>query len=164
MPVTPFHLGPGTALHALAPRRVSFLSFFAANVLIDVESGYNLLRGADRVHAFLHTWVGATAVVLVVVLLHALAQTVAARIALPDLFEWRELTRAQVATGAVLGAYSHILLDSIMHHDMTPFAPFSERNPLLGLVSVSTLHVACVAAGVVGVVILIATGRITLRR
>ena len=42
MPVTPFHFGPGAALHAVAPKHVSFLAFCAANILIDLESLYNL--------------------------------------------------------------------------------------------------------------------------
>ena len=39
MPITPFHFGPGAALHVLAPRHVSFLAFCAANVVIDVKHG-----------------------------------------------------------------------------------------------------------------------------
>ena len=45
MPITPFHFGPGAALHALAPKHVSFLAFAAANVIIDVEPLYFMLAG-----------------------------------------------------------------------------------------------------------------------
>lgn len=151
MPVTPFHFGPGAALHAASPRHVSFIAFCAANVLIDIESGYNLLRGADLVHAFLHTYVGATLATLVVVAVHWALLRLANRWHLPDLFRWRALSRRQVAIGAALGAYSHIVLDSIMHADMRPLAPFSERNVLLGILSWSELHMACAVCGAVGV-------------
>lgn len=63
MPITPFHFGPGAALHAGAPRHVSFLAFFSANVLIDLESFINFTYGFEPVHAFFHTYVGASIVV-----------------------------------------------------------------------------------------------------
>lgn len=47
-----------------------------------------------------------------------------------------------------------IVFDSIMHGDIRPFSPFSESNPLLRIVSLDTLHWACVAAGLVGLVVL----------
>lgn len=150
MPITPFHFGPGAALHALAPRYVSFLSFCAANVLIDVESLYNLVKGRYPVHAFLHSYLGATLVIAAVALLFVGARWFAHRFWLPDLLRWRRLSLTQVAVGAGLGAYSHVALDSVMHHDMQPLAPFAAGNGLLGLVSLETLHLACVILGVLG--------------
>lgn len=55
---------------------------------------------------------------------------------------------------AIAGTYSHVLLDSLMHADMKPFAPFSAANPLLGAVFLNTLHGFCVLAGVVGGVVI----------
>jgi hypothetical protein len=45
MPITPFHFGPGTAIHAIAPKHVSFLTFCSANVLIDIEPLYYMVIG-----------------------------------------------------------------------------------------------------------------------
>lgn len=61
---------------------------------------------------------------------------------------------AAVAVGAVLGSYSHILLDSLMHSDITPLAPFDYGNSLWQAVPLAALHWACVAAGVLGAVVL----------
>ena len=152
MPITPFHFGPGAALHALAPRHVSFLSFCAANVLIDFESLYNLLNQRHPVHAFFHTYVGATLVVATVVLLFLGARWFAGRFWLPNLLRWRELSRVQVFVGAALGAYSHVVLDSVMHRDIQPLAPFASANALLGAVSLSTLHIACLVLGALGLI------------
>ncbi len=58
------------------------------------------------------------------------------------------------ATGAVLGAYTHVALDSIMHVDVLAFAPFSERNALQGLISIDALHLGCVVAGLAGLAVL----------
>jgi hypothetical protein len=46
-------------------------------------------------------------------------------------------------TGAVIGAYSHLILDSIMHLDIKPLAPFTDENQLLGILGVMELHVLC---------------------
>jgi membrane-bound metal-dependent hydrolase YbcI (DUF457 family) len=55
-----------------------------------------------------------------------------------------------VSVGSLLGSYSHIVLDGVMHADMRPLAPWSDENPFLHLVSLSTLHWLCVGAVVVG--------------
>ena len=147
MPITPFHFGPGAALQAMAPRHISFLAFCAANVLIDVESLYNLVHGRHPVHAFFHTYVGATLAALAIVAAFWLLRRAGVRRLLPA------LTLRQVTLGAALGAWSHVLLDSVMHHDIQPLMPFSAGNALQGLVSLSALHWGCLACGVVAIVI-----------
>jgi membrane-bound metal-dependent hydrolase YbcI (DUF457 family) len=140
MPITPFHFGPGAALHAIAPRQVSFLAFCAANVLIDLESLYNLVNRREPVHAFFHTYVGATLVVLGMAgLFWLLGRSPLKRLC-------GRLTQRPVAIGAALGAWSHVLLDSLMHRDIQPLLPFSAGNALQGLVSLPVLHGACLAA------------------
>lgn len=153
MPITPFHFGPGALLHSAAPRQVSFLAFCAANVLIDVESLYNLVARKYPVHAFLHTYVGATLIVGLTFLLFVGGRMMARRYWIPDAFCWRGLTCKQVVLGAALGAYTHILLDSVMHQDIRPLAPFSVDNALLGIVPLGTLHIACIALGFAGLAV-----------
>lgn len=150
MPITPFHFGPGALLHAAAPKYVSFLAYCIANVLIDFESLYNMVRGNYPVHAFFHSYFGATFVVVATLLLFVSARWFAAKAWLPNMLQWRELTVRQVFIGAVLGAYSHVILDSIMHQDIRPLLPFSTSNGLLDTVPLGFLHIACLVAGVVG--------------
>lgn len=78
MPITPFHVGPGLALHSAAPRAVSFIAFCVANVLVD----------------------------------------------------------------------------SVMHADMAPFAPLSSSAPLWLLVSLEALHLFCLVSGLLGLAML----------
>ena len=52
--------------------------------------------------------------------------------------------------GALAGTWSHVLLDSVMHADITPWAPWSEANGLYVWVSMSTLHGLCVTGMLVG--------------
>jgi len=103
MPVTPFHFGPGAAIHALAPRHVSFLAFCGANVLIDVEPLYFMLTAQPPMHRMLHTYLGATIPVLATLGLFLVARTSAPRLGLPDWFGWSALTMRQVALGAAFG-------------------------------------------------------------
>jgi hypothetical protein len=166
MPVTPFHLGPGIALKSVAGESFSFLAFGVAQVAMDIEPGIGMLRGAPTLHGWTHTYAGATAIGAIV---FALARPACA----PILRWWNaELTRNRLdwlagtdtisrtaaATGAFIGTYSHVLLDSFMHADMRPFAPFSDANGLLALVSVPALHIGCAIAGAIGVAAWIAIG------
>lgn len=153
MPITPFHFGAGALLQAMAPRQVSFLSFCAANVLIDCESLYNLVHQREPVHAFFHSYVGATLVIWAVMLLWLVCRWLAVRLKLPELFGWRDLGGRQVLLGAVLGAYSHIVLDSIMHADIQPWWPFSTANGLLHVISLSSLHMGCLVMAALGLMI-----------
>lgn len=135
-------------MHALAPRHVSFPAFCAANVLIDFESLYNLVHGRHPVHAFFHTYVGASLIALGIAGLW---------------WAWLRLMRGrfsgglgmrQVAIGAALGAWTHVLLDSVMHADIQPLQPLSAANGLYRIVSLSALHGGCVAAGVVALLVI----------
>jgi membrane-bound metal-dependent hydrolase YbcI (DUF457 family) len=134
---------------------VSFIAFVAANCITDVESIYNVLNGNFPVHRFLHTFLGAAVVTGLTIALFLSARRLAVPLRLPDLFQWQHLSLMAVAVGAIVGAYSHILLDGIMHADMRPFAPWSDANPLFQVISLSTLHWACVMTGVVGLGILL---------
>lgn len=155
MPITPFHFGPGAALHALAPRHVSFLAFCAANVVIDLESLHNLVMHRHPVHAFFHTYVGATLAIFATVALFIVAQRVALRWNLPNVFGWRDVGRLPLVVGAAAGGYSHVALDSVMHGDITPLAPFGESNALLGWVPLGELHWICLGAAAFGAAVVL---------
>lgn len=153
MPITPLHFGLGAALHGAAPRTISFLAFCAANVLIDLESLYNLLLHRYPVHAFFHTYVGASLAAAGTVALFLALRAFAVRFWLPDVFSWRSLGIRQVSIGALLGAGSHVLLDSVMHTDIRPLAPFSDANALQGVISIDALHLLCLALALLGIVL-----------
>jgi hypothetical protein len=58
-----------------------------------------------------------------------------------------------------VGALSHPVLDGIMHSDIEPFQPWTAANPLHGVVGLAALHLGCLIAGVVGLVLLLARKR-----
>ncbi len=153
MPFTPFHFGPAVAVHAIAPRQISFLSFCAANVLIDVEPLYYMVTDQYPLHRFFHTYVGACVALVMTIAIFAGARRLASVMPLPNLFGWKRLTMRPIALGAALGSFSHILLDSVMHGDVHPLWPVSNVNSLHGVISLRALHGSCIAAGFLGLIV-----------
>jgi membrane-bound metal-dependent hydrolase YbcI (DUF457 family) len=150
MPITPFHFGPGALVAAVSRSKVSFLAFVAANVLIDIESLYNMITAQPRIHTFLHTYVGATLGAAIVVLAFIPLRWMALKLPASPMLNWRGLRMRAVVLGSLAGAWSHVLLDSVMHADITPLAPFSDENGLYQVVPLRILHLSCIASGVAG--------------
>lgn len=163
MPFTPFHFGPGALLHAAAPQRISFWSFCAVNVLIDCETLYNMLTGRFPLHAFFHSYIGASLMVLITMALFLTALHIARHADLANIFNWQSLTPRALFFGACLGAWSHVFFDSIMHGDIRPLAPFSDINHLQDLIPLDLLHLVCVHAAILAVCILYLRGRLKKR-
>ncbi|MEO6185641.1 MAG: hypothetical protein ABIP38_04675 [Steroidobacteraceae bacterium] len=164
MPVTPFHFGPGALIAVASRSKVSFLSFAATNVLIDVESLYNMITDQPRIHAFLHTYVGSSLAAAVVVLSFLPCRWLALRLPAWPVLSWRRLSVMAVLLGSLVGAWSHVLFDSVMHSDITPLAPFSNHNGLYRVVPLGALHLFCIGSGIVGVIWYVLRSNISLQR
>lgn len=159
MPFTPLHMGPGLALKAAGRQHFSVLVFGIAQVAMDIEPLVGILSDSAVLHGWSHSYLGATAIGLLVLL-------IAPPLCRPLLRRWnRELREGGLewlcspekigwgaaASGAFGGTYSHVFLDSFMHADMAPFFPWSAANGLLGYFSIDALHFFCVAAGLFGI-------------
>ena len=158
MPATPLHMGPGILVKAVAGRHFSLMVFGFAQVLIDIEPVVRIVRGDAVLHGFTHTYLGATGI--------AVAAALIGRPVCEWLLDrWRDdpaspfmnwlrgspkITWTAALSGAFAGTYSHVVLDSIMHVDMEPLAPFSASNVLHHLISLDALHVFCIATAVMG--------------
>lgn len=157
MPFTPLHLGPGAVLKALLGRHFSFLVFSGTQVLMDIEPLVRMLRGDAVLHGPTHTLAGATVVALVACAIgrpisHFALQLWNAREDAASPWRARRVPIAwhAVVIAAFVGAWSHVLLDGIMHDDLRPFAPWSDATPWLHAIDVDALHAACLATAVVG--------------
>ena len=158
MPFTPFHFGAGLGAKGAVAPVFSWTAFCAAQVVIDCESLYHIVHHDYPVHRFFHSFVGAglagsAASAGIFLLLYLIGRTSS----LLEDDRWRRIPalRGEVAPlgvwmGGVLGGLSHTVLDGMMHRDVRPFVPWSDENPFLGIVSVGTLHLLCVAAAVLG--------------
>ena len=147
MPFTPIHLGPGLAFKAMGGRHFSFMVFGGAQVLMDLEPLIGILQDRDVLHGVTHTGLGALVIGSVAAVIGKPISTLVLR--------WRKiahppLTWLAAMTGAYVGTFSHVLLDAIMHADMAPAWPLLRGNPMLELISIDQLHLACLAAGVIG--------------
>lgn len=174
MPFTPFHLGLAAAIKAAAPRRFSFLVFGGSQVLIDLEPAYYMLQGEAPLHRFFHTCVGATVVGVVALVIGMplcnwmldwvlrLGRALQGRAGAAG--EPARITFGAAAFGAFAGVYSHVLLDSVMHGDMRPLAPFSDANPLLRVIALDALHTLCVAGAILGLAGLAVRARLRRQR
>ncbi|HJP58852.1 MAG TPA: hypothetical protein VJ865_02595 [Gemmatimonadaceae bacterium] len=160
MPATPFHFGPGLLIKAVAPRHFSVMAYSVAQVVIDIESGYYLLKGDDPVHRQAHTFFLGGLIGLVCGLIVSRIMRVWAkpRDAIP---EWIavEYRLPIAAYSGLFGGVFHSVLDGVMHGDMHPFRPFSDANPLYGLVSIQILYLFCIVTGLLGAAILLAWER-----
>ena len=159
MPMTLLHMGPGLAIKALAGRHFSLLSFGVAQVAIDIEPLIGFILDSDVLHGPTHTYLGALAIA-------AIVAVISPYLCRPILRRWNsELSFYHldwlvtpesfklfpVIAGACSGTISHVLLDSIMHVDITPLAPFSKANELQGIVTIDVLHQFCVLTGLFGI-------------
>jgi len=158
MPFTPFHMGPGLAIKAIAGRHFSLLTYGVAQVAMDIEPLIGMFQGAAVLHGRSHSYLGATVIALLVLFLsppmsrallrgwnHELRFHSLERFGSPE-----GLSRVALLTGAFIGTYSHVALDSFMHSDMAPFWPWSTAHSLPGIVSTETLHLFCGVTGLIG--------------
>ena len=158
VPFTPFHLGPATVVKAVAGRSFSLTVFGFSQVAMDVEVLVRLLLGEGIVHGFSHTYLGGTLIAVFSLLVGRPLCQLLLNFWTPQprqrYLYWlrgRQVIAWPAASAAAfLGTYSHVLLDSMAHGDVQPFAPFAEGNPLRGLISLGAMHVVCVGTGILG--------------
>lgn len=160
MPATPFHFGPGLLVKAAAPRQFSMAAYSLAQIVIDIESGYYMLHHASPVHRQAHTFALGGLIGLACGLIVSKVGTWLARPrdVVPEAIAAEYRLPVAVVSG-IFGGIFHSVLDGIMHADIRPFRPFTQANPLYGLVSVEILYLFCIVTGLVGAALLLAWQR-----
>lgn len=117
MPITLLHFGVLAPLNKLKPKKVSSVSFILVNLLIDAGAinyamydffGIAHLADMPSHMESSHTLLGATYIAIFIAVLGFKSR------------KW--------IYGAFIGAWSHIVLDMLVHTDMKPFS-FIEGNP-----------------------------------
>ena len=173
MPFTPLHFGAGLLIKPFLNRYFSLSLFIFTQIIIDTEPLYFMLKGDWVIHRLFHTYLGVTIPALIAIIigkplcqwfLNFWNNQMDAQ-----LKKWLYISEPTISwksaiISAMIGAYSHVFLDSFMHADMHPFAPFSEANPLLHQVSLSHLHLFCFVSGFIGFVIFLVLRGYTLWR
>lgn len=125
-----------------------------------------MLRHDSTLHGFTHTYLGA-------LLIGLFSLSVGKPICQGLLRNWNALWNFKylrwlqvsqniswlaASTGAFIGTFSHVLLDSVMHADMQPFWPFSPGNALLNFVPATWVYMLCSVLGVFGLMSIVVIG------
>ena len=162
MPFTPFHMGPGLLIKALLQGSFSLMIFGWTQIVMDIQPLVAMITNQGTLHGFTHTYLGAVLIAMIAALTGKHVSEFVLSRAFPG--QPHGITWWIVLLSAFIGSFSHVLLDSLMHADMAPFAPFSGANALLGLVSHAALYQFCTYAGMAGTVLYFAIRYIIARQ
>ena len=156
-------MGPGILLKAVFQGSFSLMVFGWAQIIMDIQPLLFMLSGHGHLHGFSHTYIGAT----LLAILSALSGKYLSEIGLFILGlnrNWRVNIAWWVCfVSAFIGTYSHVLLDSVMHIDVTPFWPLSTSNKLQGIISISMLYQVCLYSAAAGGVLYFVIDRVMKR-
>ena len=131
MPLTPFHLGPALVLALVLLWFVDLPALLLGSIAPDIEAAAAVMWFRDwpfPVHGFLHSFVGGTLLSLV---LAVVIFPVRKHLEIPLRFLKLDQKRSfpRIFAGALIGVYSHTLLDAPLYTDIKPFWPLN-LNPL----------------------------------
>ena len=150
MPFTPFHLGPAVLIGFILLRYLDLPTLILASVLVDLEPLAVLMFGLPGpLHGFFHSFLGASGAVL---RLRDFLEPVYVFLRLEGDRRPRRLLVA-----ALLGTWSHVVLDAPLYGRMRPFYPFG-GNPLFGVDLYLGLgaYGFCLLSGVAGAILFVA--------
>ena len=154
MPFTPYHFGPSACIALPLRKYIDIPVFILANVVIDLEPLAVILFGLNYpLHGYFHTFLVGTVVALVWGLIAYSGKSIFQR--LMKLFHVSyETNLGKMLLSAILGAWFHILLDSICWYDMRPFWPL-DTNPFINLMTLKTVRLLCTISFLPAVVLYI---------
>lgn len=152
MPLTPFHLGIGLVLGMIFYRWIDFPTICIGTMIVDLRSIFIFLGPFEgALHGPLHTFLGGT--LLAVGLGAVMYTTKPAWNWVGEIFGLaQERSVYRVGIASLLGVYTHLFLDALMHSDMRPFYPI-HGNPLSGHAAVGDIYLICVAGFLIGSVL-----------
>jgi membrane-bound metal-dependent hydrolase YbcI (DUF457 family) len=143
-------MGPGLIFKACMQGAFSLMVFGWSQILIDIQPLVVMLTDKGELHGFSHTYIGATLIALAAALSGKYLGEIGLKIIRES--QYLPINWSVAFTSALIGTYSHVLIDSIMHSDITPLAPFSNVSWLHGIISINTLHVVCLVSAIIGAI------------
>lgn len=149
MPFTPYHFGPALLIGTILFPIVDFATIMIASVILDLEPLAVILFGLPMpLHAFFHTYLGATLVAVALsVLIYPFRKYLNEIVSFFGLKQKSSIY--QIVLASLIGTYSHVLLDSFLYAEMNPFLPLL-GNPFLGLLGFGFVYSLCIVLGIIG--------------
>jgi len=153
MPFTVFHLGPALALGLLLRRYIHVPTFILANVLIDIEPLLVLVLDLNySLHGYLHTLLFASMFGAVLgYTMYLLEKVFRPLYRALHLVPENPIKIKSFIVAGVSGSVLHVLLDSPLYHDIKPFYPIHNCNPLLNPNLTTIIYSICIFTGLIGV-------------
>lgn len=150
MPFTPIHMGPGILIKGVLQGSFSLMVFGWTQIVMDIQPLVVILTGEGHLHGFTHTYLGAILIAFVSAATGKYLSQIGLRILRIETTSDGKIAWSIAIMSAIIGSFSHVFLDSLMHSDLQPFFPVDRYNPFLGIVSVRTLHKLCLYSGLLG--------------
>jgi len=116
-------------------------TLLVASVIIDIEPFYVMYLNVSGypLHGFLHSYLGASIMAILLALIIYPIRNKLNRIML-FLRVSQEFSFKKIVFTSFVGVFSHVFLDSFLYGEMNPFFPF-EGNPFFNLTPISTIYV-----------------------
>ncbi len=153
MPFTPLHMGPALVLKSVVGASFSLTVFGWSQIVMDIQPLIVMLTKSGHIHGWSHTIGGATSLGLFAAVTAKYLSTIGLSI-----IRWQRFLPIRWKTAFIssfIGTYSHILIDAIMHVDVSPLYPLSDANPLHGIIAISLLQQVCIVSAAIGGVLCI---------
>ncbi len=149
MPFTPYHFGPALLIGALLFPFIDFPTMMIASVILDLEPLSVIIFNLQLpLHAFFHTYVGATIVAIILSIgIYPFRKYLNRFVALFGLKQ--ESSFQHIIPASFIGTYSHVFLDSFLYVEMNPFFPIL-GNQFFGLLSSELVYNLCFSMGLIG--------------
>jgi hypothetical protein len=149
MPFTPYHFGPGLLLGVVLFPFVDISTMMIASVVLDIEPIAVIFLGfPSPLHGFLHSYLGATLVAIILSLvIWPMRDSLNSIVSLFGLHQ--ESSLRHIIPASFIGAYFHVFLDSFIYPEMNPFYPLI-GNPFIGALPVAFVYSSCVYLGLLG--------------
>ena len=145
IPFTPFHFGPGGFLGIILLKWVDFPTLIIASVMLDIEPIMILVFNLSYpLHGVFHSFFGAFLASLVLILVMKYLRKYFSPLMTVFKVE-QEVKLRNISIGALLGTFSHVLLDAPIYAEMNPFFPFI-GNPFLIESSFTSLYISIFCA------------------
>ena len=149
MPFTPYHFGPAVLIGVLLFPFIDFATIVVASVILDLEPlAVIFLDLPMPLHAFFHTYLGATIVAIALsICIYPFRKYINEIVSFFGLKQ--DSSFRHILPAALIGTYSHVLLDSFLYVEMNPLFPLL-GNPFVGILYGGFVYNLCLALGVIG--------------